>query len=177
MNKNYRTFIMMIAYLDNWVVDEDRGNFCVTIDGKEIIIDAEVIRFGEKEDNAKPSTDEGIDEFFSGITVEEYTLKAIKSAAIVAADTWPIERIDGVRVMDTYGEVKVINICALLDVILPDWMRGLHDYDEQGAVIVEWAKKNGAYIYSRCREDFHIGSAVTEAIADGKKVVIIEDMS
>jgi len=84
------------------------------------------------------------------------------------------------KVMDSYGNVDVINICDLLEFLFPDyfdtgWMS--LSFEEEGAVTRKWMEENDAYYYCKPREDFFVGEAVREAAAAEKYICVVEDMS
>lgn len=96
--------------------------------------------------------------------------------------------VNGVEVMDLYNadksrgqmvDVKVINICDLLENLFPGYFDGKvrPGFDETGEAVIEWCKKNDAHFYARCREDFFMWEGVDEASSAGKTVVVVEDMS
>jgi hypothetical protein len=79
------------------------------------------------------------------------------------------------------GTVKVINVCDLLDVVLPDWTgrdeNGAARYSRAGEAVMAWVNAHGAHYYSADREDFSMVKAAFEAERAGKRVVVVEDLS
>ena len=84
----------------------------------------------------------------------------------------------GVIVAEVYDGVKVINICALIDVMLPDyWGNPNYTYKETNKIVMDWCEANDAHYYADVRENFWVGHGVREAKEAGKSVVIVEDLS
>lgn len=85
------------------------------------------------------------------------------------------------KVMESYGNVDVINICDLLECLFPGyfdsdaWMK--IGFDEEGEAVIKWIADNDAYYYGKPKEDFFIGEAVRECAELGKYLVVVEDMS
>ena len=72
--------------------------------------------------------------------------------------------------------VKVVNIGNLLDRLYPHGHLGVDGYGERHSV-KKWCDENDSHYYARPREDFSIGEAVREAIANRKSCVVVEDLS
>ena len=77
----------------------------------------------------------------------------------------------------TSKEVKVVNACHLLDKIygLDGWLN--LDYDDMGSSIAKWCYEKGAFYYSAPRDEFSTYAACVEALAAGKNIVVVEDLS
>jgi hypothetical protein len=77
------------------------------------------------------------------------------------------------------GEVKVINVCDLMDVLVPGWSSefGMEAYRRAGAGVMGWVNEHGAHYYAADREDFSMTKAAFEAERAGKRVVVVEDLS
>ena len=86
--------------------------------------------------------------------------------------------VNGVDVAEVYDGVKVINICALIDVILPDyWGNPNYTYADESKAVMDWCEANDAHYYADVRENFWVGHGVREAREAGKSVVVVEDLS
>ena len=72
--------------------------------------------------------------------------------------------------------IKVVNICDLLDRLYPHGHHNV-DYMASGVATKKWCDENDSHYYARPREDFSIGEAVREAIANRKSCVVVEDLS
>ena len=72
--------------------------------------------------------------------------------------------------------VKVVNILNLLDRLYPHGHHNV-DYMASGVATKKWCDENDSHYYAAPREDFFIFRAVEEAIAEGKDVVVVEDLS
>ena len=81
------------------------------------------------------------------------------------------------RETDSYKYYKVVNICRLIDHLFgTDWSK--HPvYEETGEAIMRWCEEHDAAYYSADRENFFIGAACDQAKAEGKSVVVVEDLS
>lgn len=75
-----------------------------------------------------------------------------------------------------HSEIKVVNICDLLDVVRPNWLKDF-DYERESASVMGWCRENGAHYYAAPREDFSKYVAVREAEEAGKGIVVVEDLS
>lgn len=77
------------------------------------------------------------------------------------------------------GTVKVINVCDLMDVLVPGWSGefGAAAYSKAGAAVMAWVNAHGAHYYAADREDFSQTCAAFEAERAGKRVVVVEDLS
>ena len=72
--------------------------------------------------------------------------------------------------------VRVVNICDLLERLYPDGHLGVDGYGERHSV-KKWCDENESHYYAAPREDFFMFVAVQETIAEGKDVVVVEDLS
>ncbi len=72
--------------------------------------------------------------------------------------------------------VKVVNICDLLDHLYPHGHLGVDGYGERHSV-KKWCDENESHYYAAPREDFFMFVAVQETLAEGKDVVVVEDLS
>ena len=72
--------------------------------------------------------------------------------------------------------VKMVNICDLLDRLYPHGHLGVDGYGERHSV-KKWCDENESHYYAAPREDFFMFVAVQETIAEGKDVVVVEDLS
>ena len=83
--------------------------------------------------------------------------------------------------------VKVVNICNLMDRLYPEeWHEPSSttrpgwvdvDYKESSAAVMSWCDENNSHYYAAPREDFSIGTAIRDAIANRKSCVVVEDLS
>ena len=80
--------------------------------------------------------------------------------------------IDGVP-FNTLEGVKIVNIISLLSKIGGDMLT----YEENSARVMKWAKEHNADYYAQTREKFNIIDAIDQAKANGKDIVIVEDLS
>lgn len=80
-----------------------------------------------------------------------------------------------------HSAVKVINVCDLMDVLIPGWTEPTEDgaerYRRAGAAVMGWVNAHGAHYYAADREDFSKVAAAFEAERAGKRVVVVEDLS
>jgi hypothetical protein len=84
----------------------------------------------------------------------------------------------GVEADGVYDGVTVINICKLIDVILPDyWGNPDYSYEDECKVVMDWCEANDAHYYADVREEFWVGHGVREAKEAGKSIVVTEDLS
>jgi hypothetical protein len=84
----------------------------------------------------------------------------------------------GVESDGVYDGVTVINICKLIDVIMPDyWGTTNYTYADECKIVTAWCEANDAAYYADVREDFWVGHGVYRAKKDGKTVVVVEDLS
>jgi hypothetical protein len=104
--------------------------------------------------------------------------QALKQA-IKALGLSPIESLPSEEVEVMVGAVKVIDICDLMDELVPGWSSefGAEAYSRAGAAVMEWVNANGAHYYAADREDFSKVAAAFEAERAGKRVVVVEDLS
>ena len=104
--------------------------------------------------------------------------QALKQA-IKALGLTPIESLPSEDVEVFVGAVKVINVCDLMDDLIPGWSSDLAPgaYSRAGAAVMEWVNANGAHYYAADREDFSKTAAAFEAERAGKRVVVVEDLS
>ena len=72
--------------------------------------------------------------------------------------------------------VKVVNIWNLLDCLYPHGHFGVDGYGERHSV-KKWCDENESHYYAAPREDFFMFVAVQETLAEGKDVVVVEDLS
>jgi len=87
--------------------------------------------------------------------------------------------VDNVEVDAEYEGIKVIGICALIDVLFPDyWGNPNYTYTDTNKAVMDWCEVNDAHYYADVRENFWIiGHGVREAKEAGKSVVVVEDLS
>lgn len=81
------------------------------------------------------------------------------------------------RETDSFDVFRAVNICDLIDHLFgTDWTK--HPvYEETGRAIKRWCEEHDAAYYSADRENFFIGAACDQAKAEGKRVVVVEDLS
>ena len=72
--------------------------------------------------------------------------------------------------------VRVVNIIDLLNRLYPHGHLGVDGYGERHSV-KKWCDENESHYYAAPREDFFMFVAVQETIAEGKDVVVVEDLS
>ena len=72
--------------------------------------------------------------------------------------------------------VKVVGIIDLLDCLYPNGHHNV-DYMASGVATKKWCDENNSHYYAKPREDFSIGEAIREAIANRKSCVVVEDLS
>tara|TARA_Y100000310_G_scaffold98052_1_gene95713 strand:- start:4830 stop:5138 length:309 start_codon:yes stop_codon:yes gene_type:complete len=92
----------------------------------------------------------------------------------------PEHKIDGVSYTLTSDDgvymIKVVGIIDLLDRLYPHGHLGVDGYGERHSV-KKWCDENNSHYYAAPREDFSIGTAIHEAIANRKSCVVVEDLS
>ena len=73
--------------------------------------------------------------------------------------------------------VTVIGCCTVDEAMYGPkwWLTG--DWEWRSAIFREWCEKYGVAYYSDCREDFFISKGIDKAVAEGKKFVVVEDLS
>ena len=80
----------------------------------------------------------------------------------------PIFSVDG---------ITAIGICTWMDAIYPNWLAVHVDYEKSSAIMRDYCEIFKVSYYARPHEDCFDFEAVEQAKAEGKKFVIIEDMS
>lgn len=84
----------------------------------------------------------------------------------------------GVEAEGVLDGVTVINICKLIDAILPEyWGNPNITYKDESKAVMDWCEANDAHYYADVREDFWVGHGVSEAKEVGKSIVVTEDLS
>lgn len=98
------------------------------------------------------------------------TLDDIK-AAHIADDVFEMTNISGVTVITDWYFVK-----AYMAKLGSECMWEA-EYAETGAVLKLFQEQNSCSYYAAPKEDYNIGEAVSQALKEGKKYVIVENMS
>jgi len=74
----------------------------------------------------------------------------------------------------TDSQVRVVNVCDLIDIFCD---AGVHGYKDQSEAVIQWCRNSGAHYYGRPKETFFVDEAIEEARCQGKSVVVVEDLS
>jgi|TARA_B100001964_G_C14094505_1_gene536359 hypothetical protein len=98
------------------------------------------------------------------------TTHKINNSHTVGGVKYTLHSEDGVHM------VRVVNICDLMDHLYPDGWYGV-DYMTSGVATKKWCDENESHYYAAPREDFFMFVAVQETLAEGKDVVVVEDLS
>ena len=98
------------------------------------------------------------------------TTHKINNSHTVGGVKYTLHSEDGVHM------VRVVNICDLLERLYPDGHLGVDGYGERHSV-KKWCDENESHYYAAPREDFFMFVAVQETLAEGKDVVVVEDLS
>ena len=98
------------------------------------------------------------------------TTHKIDNSHTVGGVKYTLHSDDGVHM------VRVVNICDLLERLYPDGHLGVDGYGERHSV-KKWCDENESHYYAAPREDFFMFVAVQETLAEGKDVVVVEDLS
>ena len=102
---------------------------------------------------------------------KKMTTRKIDNSHTVGGVKYTLYSEDGVHM------VKIVNICDLMDHLYPHkaWMDV--DYMTSGVATKKWCDENESHYYAAPREDFFMFVAVQETLAEGKDVVVVEDLS
>tara|TARA_Y100000310_G_scaffold190508_1_gene190485 strand:+ start:327 stop:626 length:300 start_codon:yes stop_codon:yes gene_type:complete len=98
------------------------------------------------------------------------TIHKIDNSHTVGGVKYTLHSEDGVHM------VKVVDIRNLLERLYPDGHLGVDGYGERHSV-KKWCDENESHYYAAPREDFFMFVAVRESLAEGKDVVVVEDLS
>ena len=98
------------------------------------------------------------------------TIHKIDNSHTVGGVKYTLHSEDGVHM------VKVVDIRNLLERLYPDGHLGVDGYGERHSV-KKWCDENESHYYAAPREDFFMFVAVRETLAEGKDVVVVEDLS
>ena len=72
--------------------------------------------------------------------------------------------------------IQVVSASKLLEVVLGEsWWKV--SYKEETEAIKKWIADNDATYYAAPKEDFFIWKGIEKAKAEGKKIVVVENMS
>ena len=97
------------------------------------------------------------------------TIDDIK-AAYISDDILEMTVVSGVTVIHDWYFVKAYAEklgCEMWDV----------EYAETGAVLKHFEQQNSSWYYAAPKEDYNVGEAVRQALAEGRKYVVVENMS
>jgi hypothetical protein len=78
----------------------------------------------------------------------------------------PYQKVDG---------VEVFGVAQILDHHEPDWCK--KDYDVMNGIITRWILAMGASFYADEKEDFFIRKGVEIAKREGKRRLVVENLS
>ena len=73
------------------------------------------------------------------------------------------------------GFTATINVCTLLDAILPEWADA--DYLQSADVMKEWCAVNGCSYYATPKENFSYQAAFAKAAHAPSLCCVVEDLS
>lgn len=72
-------------------------------------------------------------------------------------------------------QIGEFTLYGVIEVMSDDWMD--KTYQENGKDVMEFCRENNALYYARPRESFFKFEAIDLAEKEGKKIIVLEDMS